>query len=224
VAGINKQRSYVARVRERVQLSSDAVQLDLQRPEGFSFLAGQGIRISIDGLEREYSLVCGPDDGSLSICVKVIEKGALSSLLARLKIGASVSFSGPHGCFTFQSRQHLPVFVATGTGIAPFVAMARAGIRGFTLLHGAPTADRLYYRELTQPVAGKYVGCITRENSIHGIESWKYRGRVSDFLGREFADGVYDFYVCGGREMVRKVLGTVDERFPGSRVFFEIFF
>jgi ferredoxin-NADP reductase len=198
--------------------------LDLQRPKGFSFLAGQGIRISINGLERDYSLVCGPDDGSLSICVKVIEEGALSPLLARLKIGTSVSFSGPHGCFTFQSRQHLPVFVATGTGIAPFVAMVRAGIRGFTLLHGASTADRLYYRELTQPNAAKYVGCITRENGICGDESWKYHGRVSDFLRTEFANGVYDFYLCGGREMVRDVLSTVDERFPGSRAFFEIFF
>jgi ferredoxin-NADP reductase len=196
----------------------------LQRPEGFSFLAGQGIRISIDGLEREYSLVCGPDDGSLSICVKVIEGGALSPRLARLKIGTTVSFSGPHGCFTFQSRQHLPVFVATGTGIAPFVAMARAGIRGFTLLHGASTGDRLFYRELTQPVATKYVGCVTRENGMRGDESWKYHGRVSDFLLGEFASGVYDFYLCGGREMVGNVLSTVDQRFPASRVFFEIFF
>ena len=34
----------------------------------------------------------------------------------------------------------------------------------------------------------------------------------------------YDFYLCGGSEMIRDVMGIVDDRFPAARVFTEIFY
>ena len=225
MAGIGEPGRYEARVRERIQLSADAFELSLERPAGFSFLPGQGIKLSIDeGLEREYSLIGKLDDDHLSICFNVVTNGALSPLLARLEAGARVSFSGPHGYFTFQYKGGHPVFVATGMGIAPFVAMVRAGTKGFTLLHGASTVDGLYYRKTVQPAASKYVACITRESGMRGEDPWRYSGRVSDFLRKILAAGIYDFYASGAREMVRDVVSIVDERFPGSRVFFEIFF
>ena len=48
-------------------------------------------------------------------------------------------FTGPHGYFTFRDFRLKPVFVATGTGIAPFVSMVRAGAKGFIVLHGVST-------------------------------------------------------------------------------------
>ncbi len=124
MAGVTGTGQYQARLLARSRLSDDTYQVDLDRPAGFEFAPGQGIRLSRNGLQREYTLVNGPADDRLSLCVQVVQKGPFSPLLARLDIGSKLSFSGPHGYFTFQSSQPA-VFVATGTGIAPFVSMAR---------------------------------------------------------------------------------------------------
>ena len=40
----------------------------------------------------------------------------------------------------------------------------------------------------------------------------------------KLARRAYDFYLCGREEMIRDVTLLVDEAFPGSRVYAEIFF
>jgi benzoate/toluate 1,2-dioxygenase reductase subunit len=210
------------RLLARSWLSADTFQLDLERPPGFVFAPGQGIMLSDGDVEREYSLISGPQDPHLSICVQVVEKGTLSPRLARLGTGSTLSCSGPHGYVIFQPSLRPALFVATGTGIAPFVSMVRSGVTGFTLLHGASSVEGLHYRSIVQPAAGRYFGCVTREDRL--FPSWGYHGRVSDWLKVETAGMAYDFYLCGGRAMVRDVAALADERFPGSRVFLEVFF
>jgi hypothetical protein len=51
-----------------------------------------------------------------------------------------------------------------------------------------------------------------------------YYGRVTDYLYNNLAPGRYDFYLCGRREMIRDVTICVDEIFPDSLVFTEIFY
>jgi ferredoxin-NADP reductase len=224
MADVSRSEKYPTRLLARSRLSADTLQIDLERPSGFSFVPGQGIRLSSNGLEREYTLVCGPNDDQLSICVQVVENGAFSPLLARLETGNSLLLSGPHGYFTFQTKERPAVFVATGTGIAPFVSMVRAGVSGFTLLQGATTSTDLHYRDITQPASRCYVGCITGEQAKEEEAAWRHRGRVSDFLKKKLSPGIFDFYLCGRREMVRDVVSIVDDLFSGSKVFFEIFF
>jgi ferredoxin-NADP reductase len=49
--------------------------------------------------------------------------------------------------------------------------------------------------------------------------------RPTDFTFRaELPDGSYDFYLCGGGNMVREVMGWVDARFPQARIFTERFY
>ncbi len=209
---------------ERRWLSEDTFEADLERPPGFRFSPGQGIMLSRDGIEREYSLISGPEEARLSVCIQVVQKGLFSPLLASLPTGSSLSLTGPHGYFTLQPGNRPPVLVATGTGIAPFVSMVHAGARSFTMLHGAAGPRALYYRSIVQPAAAEYVGCLSRETSVEPHPLWEYPGRVTDFLEDRLPAGAFDFYLCGRREMVRDVMRLVDDRFAGSRVFFEIFF
>ncbi len=224
VAGVTEVGKFTTRLLSIFRLSADTVQLDLERPGSFWFVPGQGIRLRRGDLEREYTIVSGPADPRLTLCVQVVERGPFSPALATLEVGSILSFSGPHGYFTFQSAARPAVFVATGTGIAPFVSMVRSGVSGFTLLHGAATVRDLHYREVLQPAALRYVGCVSREAPGPSSPPWMHRGRVTDFLRADLSPGELDFYLCGRREMVRDVTSIVDERFPGSRVFFEVFF
>jgi NAD(P)H-flavin reductase len=116
------------------------------------------------------------------------------------------------------------VLVATGVGISPFVSMTRSGVICSTLLHGVRTAAELYYEPLLRNAAKRYVPCLSKAATETGLPHDSFRGRVTEYLKKHLEPGVYDFYVCGRSEMVRDVTLLVDELFPGSHVYAEIFY
>jgi len=43
-------------------------------------------------------------------------------------------------------------------------------------------------------------------------------------LQKHLPTAVYDFYLCGRGEMIREVTWLVDEKFPGSLLYSELFY
>lgn len=130
-------------------------------------------------INRDYSFISAPSDSHLSLCIHNVEGGAMSSVLSMVDIGTRMKFSGPHGYFIFHPSRRLPIFVATGTGIAPFCSMARSGITGFTIVHGVKNSEELYYASEIQEAAKHYVPCLSgaiNENTGY------FHGRVTDYL------------------------------------------
>jgi NAD(P)H-flavin reductase len=115
--------------------------------------------------------------------------------------------------------------VATGTGIAPFCSMARSGIFSFTILHGVRSPVDLYYASQLQQSARKYIPCLSDAKKSTGNA---FQGKVTEYLEQHLTPGAYDFYydfyLCGRREMIRDVTLLIDERFPGSLVYTELFY
>src|SRR5208337_3651850 len=119
----------------RARLSERAFEVELERPPGFEFSAGQGIRLFAGGQARDYSMASAPSDSTLSFCVSRVKNGIVSSALAEALIGSTFAFTGPRGMF-FLRESPRPVarpivWAATGVGIAPFLSMVRAGATGF---------------------------------------------------------------------------------------------
>lgn len=213
----------VTRLLGRTWLSRDTFLLELERPAGFHFQPGQGIRLRRGELEREYSLTSSPEEDALSICVRMIDGGRFSPRLAEAEIGSELAFSGPRGFFVYRPSSRPAVFIATGTGIAPFVSMVRAGVSNFLMAHGAPSEADLHFRSIVAPAARSYTGCTSREEPAYAGSPACRAGRVTDYVRSDLPDGLYDFYLCGRRDMVRDVVGLVDARFSGSAVYSEIF-
>jgi NAD(P)H-flavin reductase len=207
---------------QRSALAPGTFEVKLSRPPDFDFKPGQRIRLAGKGMERDYSLAGIPADPELTLCVRRVRGGRFSNDLCKAPAGTRFAVSGPYGYFLFRPSARAPVFVATGTGIAPFVSMVRSGIRGFTLLHGIRAADQNYYAAIWRKTAARYVVCITGSDALSTPED--FNGRVGDYLLHELAPGAYDFYLCGRTEMIRDVTWIVDDRFEGSRVYSEIFF
>jgi benzoate/toluate 1,2-dioxygenase reductase component len=215
------QAAFTTRIVERRWLSSKAFALTLFKPPQFTFLPGQRICLALGGAERDYSLVSAPGASDLSLCIRHVAEGLISPQLARCPEGQALTFSGPHGYFTFKPSRRPAVFVATGTGIAPFCSISASGVSGFVLLHGVETAADLYYQDLLQASARRYVPCLS---GVPPSQQGCFAGRVTDYIERHLPPGEYDFYLCGRQEMTRDVTFIADERFPGSRVYTEIFF
>ena len=216
-----KAENYTSELIERRWLSNKSFEITLTKPKCFGYIPGQWIRLNQNAVERDYSLVSSPTDPNLALCIRNIERGILSAGLSNAPVGSRFNFNGPHGYFTHRPSNRPAVFVATGTGLAPFVSMARSGVAGFILLHGVDSAEDLYYATIFQSAAKQYIPCISETDSLSGEY---FRGRVTDYLRKNLAAGLYDFYLCGRREMIRDVTLLVDEKFPGSFLFTETFY
>ena len=216
-----KAENYASELIERQWMSNKSFEITLSKPKSFEYMPGQCIRLVHDAVERDYSLVTAPTDPNLALCIRNIEGGILSPELSNAPVGSRFNFNGPHGYFTFRPSTRPAVFVATGTGLAPFVSMARSGVTGFILLHGVNSAEDVYYTSVIQSGAKQYVPCISETDKSSGEY---FQGRVTDYLRKNLAPGLYDFYLCGRREMIRDVTFLVDEKFPGSLLFTETFY
>jgi len=205
----------------RQRLTEKVVELHFPRPAKFDFVPGQRIRLYHDGLERDYSLASAPEDPELRLVVRVFPRGRVSARLSTLKIGKPISFYGPMGYFVYRPSQRTPVFVATGTGVAPFLSMCRAGVRGFICLHGAKNRADLLYAAQLEKQADRYVPCLSGGADPDGRG---FAGRVTAFLGGSLAEGAYDFYLCGHQAMIRDVFAIIDERFEQAHVHSEVFY
>lgn len=220
--------SYSTRLTERRWVSPKACEIRLDKPPGFSFTPGQFIRLLTEGSftdsgERDYSLISTPLDPDIGLLVRDTGTGGFSSFLCAAEAGKAIDFFGPRGYFTYRKTLLPAVFVATGTGIAPFVSIARAGAAGFVLLHGVETSEELYYESLFRSLSCRYVPCLSDEEEA-GNRPGAFSGRVTQYLADRLAPGKYDFYLCGRREMIREATLLIDQQFPDARIYTETFF
>ena len=209
------------RLLKRQWLSDKTFEIILSRPAGFEFEPGQRIRLNIGKHARDYSIVSAPNASELTLCIRNVAGGKMSGLLSTAEIGKPFTIDGPYGYFTYKPSIRPAVFVATGTGIAPFCSMARAGVSDFIILHGVGLPEDLYYADQFNISAAQYVPCLTEAKKL---PSDAFKGTVTTYLDEHLPCSTYDFYLCGRREMIRDVTLLIDERFPDSLVYTEMFF
>lgn len=224
MAGSKERKLLPVTVSGLTWLADHTFEMRFQRPERFEFLPGQKIGLMHDSIYRDYSLISSTHDSELAICVRLIPNGNLSPILARAKIGDGFNITTAFGFFYYQPGRHPAVFVATGTGIAPFVAFVRAGAKDYHLLHGVKTTAELYYRDTFTAPAKNYTPCVSASGECKDMDPNIFHGRVTTFLERKLKPGIYDFYLCGKGEMIRDAVRIIDAQFGRSRVFTELFF
>ena len=204
-------------------LTEDTFELVCSRPAPFAFVAGQHVTLSYQGQGREYSLLSSPGEDCLRFLIKRIERGHLSNVLAELEVGSSLGLSKAEGYLVYRPTERPVYFVATGVGIAPFVAMAAAGVRGFTLIHGTREMSGLLYRQELLRAADRYIPCVSGPVKPGALVLDLYRGRVTDYLDRYLKPAAYDFYLCGSGSMIHDMTHFLDQHCPGTRIYSESF-
>lgn len=221
--GVNQGQQYTSPLLSRKEIAPGIFEISIVKPDAFDFVPGQFIRCYLGDTPRDYTIVSPAKSDSIDFCIAQIDGGRFSTFITTCPRDQQIQFSGPHGHFMFQNSPRPSIFVATGTGVAPFVAFCRSGRVASTLLHGVSGPDLLIYRDVLEGCFEKYVPCISRREHAHNSLDAAYPGRVTDYLKKMLAPGAYDFYVCGQRNMVADVTALVDDTFDGSRLFIENF-
>ena len=158
---------------------------------------------------------------SLLFLVREVEDGDVSPALRRLKSGDSIEIDGAYGLFTLPEsipENNSNVFIATGTGIAPFHSFVRTYPElDYLILHGTRLAEENY--ESAHYTTERYVQCVSQENG--GC----FQGRVSDYLRQNPQGADKHYYLCGNRNMVNEVYDILREQeVSGSNITTEVFF
>ena len=214
--------TFTARILHHRNVGASAVEIRVTRPPGFTFQAGQRLRIHHQGIQRDYSLASAPADPDLTILVKPFDTGAMTPWLCRLPEGEFLTISGAYGHFLFQPSAQPPVFAATGTGIAPFRAMAAAGVSGFLMLHGLRRPADQMCGDTLPSAARKYIPCVS--GSPPDEDDNAFHGRVTEYLSAHIPERPCDFYLCGRQDMIRDMIHIIDRDCPGSRIYTEAFY
>lgn len=214
-------RQWVTRVATAERLSSTGYALQLER-DGLMFRPGQLVNLhGRDHLEdRSYTICSGDRDEYLTVLYRLIPSGILTPQLASLRVGDSLTISGPYGEFVLRDPSRPLYFFATGTGVAP----CRAYLRSYsgldlTLVHGVRREEDLFYREEFRSIS--YQPCLTEDPGGKGV----FSGRVTDYArGRSFPDNSH-FYLCGANEMIYEMQEILAGRgVPKEHVFTEAYY
>lgn len=214
-------QSFTAHLVRAVSLSEFTKHLEFEIPGGkrFGFVAGQWLsfrQLKTDGEEitRAYSICSPPGDSNrFALCLNRMQDGFMSNFLCDLKEGKPVSFQGPFGDFILRPPIGDTIFIATGTGIAPFRSMlqwlfadrTRHHEKQFWLLFGNRHERDIYYHDEFLVLAGQhpnfhYLPTLSRpDGKWHGL-----RGYVQQHLS-DIAQGRPDMhaYICGLDKMVK---------------------
>jgi benzoate/toluate 1,2-dioxygenase reductase subunit len=216
------ERSFSATLRAVDRLSDSSFALTLDADAQLAFLPGQYAKILVPDTEarRSYSFSSAPGDAVLSFLIRNLPNGAMSSFLAeRARPGLTMNLTGPLGSFYLRDIKRPLLFVAGGTGIAPFLSMlgqlTRMGAneRPIHLLHGVSyDADLVAVQQLDAYAAAlpgfSFTTCVSRAGSAH-----PRRGHVTDFLDADHLHGGdVDVYVCGPPGMVDALRDSLSAR------------
>ncbi|MDO4488545.1 MAG: iron-sulfur cluster-binding domain-containing protein [Eubacteriales bacterium] len=186
---------------------------------------------------KPYSLCSTPsavfaDDSIYEVTVKKTQSGFASDfILDTWKVGTKVVMSGPLGHFNYETLRDSKevIAVAGGSGITPFLSMAKAIVAGdedfnLTILFGSRTEDVIILKdELEEAVANsngkvKVVHVLSDEEKA-GFE----HGFITAELIKKYATGDYSLFVCGPKAMYKHMDGVVKELgLPKRRVRFEM--
>ena len=126
---------------------------------------------------------------------------------------------GPFGFFTIAAEHARGplLFVASGTGIAPFRAMVRSDpALDYLLLHGVRTLDDRY--ESDSYPADRYVPCVSRG-------SGGFQGRVTDYLREHPVAASTPCFLCGNSAMIFAAFDLLKRQgVPSENLFAEVYF
>lgn len=224
-------------------------------PLAGSFRAGQAFGVIPPGVNekgkphqvRLYSIACpsAGEDGEGNVVSTTVKRtidehwdhhrlflGVASNFLCDRAVGDEVMVSGPNGkrfLLPVDPHEHDYLFIATGTGIAPFRGMVTELLetgceRSITLVMGSPYRTDLLYHDFFLSLADRhenfhYLTAISRELDEDGRPGMYVHQRLEqarDHIHPTLQNGETLIYVCGIAGMELGVFQTLARTLTGD--------
>lgn len=207
-----------ARLIEWVEIAPGVRHFVFEAPqlERLEFVPGQFVSLSDSvasrNITRAYSIASAPSNcNRFELCLNRVDDGAFSPHLFDLSPGDVVNIQPPLGTFTLRLPLRDSLFVATGTGIAPFRSMLKTILQtdspAFTLLFGVRHESHLLYRDEFEEMARqhpqfRFWPTLTQPGPDWGGRAGRVQVHLAEAIGGR--SGI-DIYLCGLQPMVDDV-------------------
>lgn len=181
-------------------------------------------------IKKAYSICSAPfEEGYIDLCIKLVEGGFATNWFWNQKEGTKIIVTIPYGGFLIKEPLNYdPVFVATGTGLAPLRSMIKTLFkngcdRQVILIFGVRYENELLYPEEWSELEKvhknfKFIPTISRPKNWTGEVGYvqdKLKKYITDPKGKEI-------YVCGLVPMIEGIQKAADEiGFDKKQVHFE---
>jgi Na+-transporting NADH:ubiquinone oxidoreductase subunit F len=215
-------REYTARCAAIDDLTYDMkrFRFELSEPKTMEFVAGQYVQLlaprykgNSEEVYRAYSIASDPQNkGAIDLIIRRVPNGICTTwCFEHLKAGDAVKLNGPYGEFRLSPTEAPMVFVAGGSGMAPFVSilhsMQKNGIQRETVyFFGGNTTRDLCLAEQMKGFSDAlpnftFVPVVSRPEEGSG---WNGEtGLVTEAVKRRFKDlSGYEGYLCGSPGMI----------------------
>jgi ferredoxin-NADP reductase len=165
-------------------------------------------------LTRAYSIASPPgEDSRFALCLNRVQDGFMSNFLCDMKVGDQIACQGPFGDFILHPPMRDTIFLATGTGVAPFRSMLRWLLadesrhqeKQLWLLFGNRYEADVYYHEEFIDLAARHPNFHYLPTLSRGGAEWRgLRGYVQEHVPEIVRDrSDMHAYICGLDKMVK---------------------
>lgn len=210
-------------VTEKVRVLTPSTYVIRFSRNGMKFSPGQHLVLGLPGSDdlREYSIYSGTEDPFLEVLIKEVDEGMVSKSLKNLSEGDRLVVKGPYGFFLGNAPAaagHPLLFIASGTGIAPFHSYIRTFPRSdYRIIHGMRDMEEAY--DMTHYSRKRLYLCTSRDRG------GDFEGRLTDYLkDLELQSGEL-VYLCGNSQMIYDAMDILHEKgVPQRNIFTEVYF
>ncbi len=237
-------RQYTAKVVALDSLTHDIkfVRLELVDPETIEFIPGQYVQLeappyakSPESVYRAYSIASDTRDlHHLELIIRLVPNGICTTwVFEYLKVGDMVTFNGPYGDFQIQDTDAEMIFIAGGSGMAPFRSFLtdftrRNVARRCRYFFGAVQARDMFY--LDEMAA--YEAALPDFHFIPALsapadgDAWAGEtGLVTDVVAQHCPDcSASEAYLCGSPGMIDACVKVLTSKgLPEDRIYYDKF-
>lgn len=220
--------TFTAQITGKKEIANGTLALRLSKPDGFKFVAGQAVYVSLPGLEkpdasgqvRTFSIASDPEDSELEIATRLTDT-SFKQYLAAADIGSFIQVEGPYGDLVLHDDANRPaVFLAGGIGITPFRSMVvDAASRGlphrlFLFYSNRKPEDAAYLTELreleNENPQFKLIATFSKGEDVPQNATVEHGHITAEMLAKHAGDlAAPIFYVAGPPAMVEAIEGML---------------
>lgn len=237
-------RQFAGRLEEMRELTRDIrlLRIALLEPPSIEFIPGQYVQLETppygpnrEAVYRAYSIASPPGDtGHIELIIRLVPGGICTTwVFTVLKEGETVRFNGPYGDFRLAEGDSEMVWIAGGSGMAPFWSMARhmrqKGLsRKCTYFFGAVQRRDLFFleefRELEKELADfRFIPALSAPAPD---DHWDGEtGLITEVVERHLQNASHvEAYLCGSSGMIDASLKVLRAKgMPEERIFYDKF-
>ncbi|MBN1761063.1 MAG: hypothetical protein JW863_22230 [Chitinispirillaceae bacterium] len=196
-------------------ITHDVLQIDVEKPEHFSFNPGQATELSINkegwkDRTSPFTFTSLPQEKHLQFVIKTYPShNGITNELLHLKKNDELILHGVFGAIAYKSEG---VFIAGGAGITPFIAIFRDlqsknEIGANRLIFANKTkADIILEGEFTELLGKNFVNILSDEDAT----GYSHGFITEDFLRAHLPDSNKQIYLCGPDPMMTAIEGLLD--------------